>query len=301
MNLFGKKTTDPSELYRPTEGDLTNKQIAISVWLLKHKETFASIGTFALVLWCIVTVGYSSYRWAEYAILGYWQDKRLLAESASLVQPYGDAQSLYSAQPLKISTPSVITSADNTYDLVSTLTNPNIRHIAFVTFAYTLSNTTTPTKTVAILPGQKQIAAELGFTTNVYPNKPALRLLSTKWQRISPHTIFDVPEYTNERLQIETKNVSHIPAGSLSGPTDRVLFTLHNQSAYSFYQVNGYIVIYTGNSMVGIRPLTVDRFLSDEAREFDIRFLSPLGQVENVEFFPLVNIFDPNSFIAPGI
>lgn len=301
MNFFGKKSSDPVAFYQPTDGDLTNKQIAISVWLLKHKETFASMGTFALVLWCILTVGYSSYRWAEYAILGYWQDKRLLAENASLVQSYEDIQSLYSAQPLKISSPSVITSADDTYDFISTISNPNIRHIAFVTFAYTLSNTTTPTKTIAILPGQKQLAAELGFETRIYPNKPALRILSTRWQRISPHTIFDVPTYTDERLQIETKNVSHIPAGSLSGPTDRVLFTLHNQSAYSFYQVNGYIVIYTSSGMSGIRPLTVDRFLSDEAREFDIRFLSPLGQVESIEFFPLVNIFDPNSFMAPGI
>ncbi len=301
MNLFGKKSTDPSELYRPTDGDLSNKQLALSVWLLKHKETFASVGTFALVLWCIITVGYSTYRWTEYAALGYWQDKRLLAESASLIQPYGDAQSLYTAQPLKISTPSVITSADDTYDLVSTITNPNARHIAFVTFAYTLSNTTTLTKTIAILPGQKQIAAELGFRTTVYPNRPALRLLSTKWQRISPHTIFDVPSYTKERLNIETTDVSHIPAGALSGPTDRLLFTLHNKSAYSFYQVNGYITVQTDTETVGIRPLTLDRFLSDEARTFDIRFLSSLGQVENVEFFPLVNIFDPSSFIAPGV
>ncbi len=301
MNLFSKKQNDPSEFYRPTDGDLSNKQLALSVWLLKHKETFASMGTFALVLWCIVTVGYSTYRWAEYAVLGYWQDKRLLAESASLIQPYGDAQSLYSAQPLKISSPSVITSGDDTYDLISTVTNPNMRHIAFVTFAYALSNTTTPAKTIAILPGQKQVATELGLHTGIYPNKPTLRIISTKWQRISPHTIFDVPSYTRERLQIETKDVSHIPAGSLSGPTDRVLFTLHNTGAYSFYQVNGYITIHTGGGMVGIRPLTLDRFLSDEARTFDIRFLSSLGQVENIEFFPLVNIFDPNSFIAPGI
>jgi hypothetical protein len=301
MNLFGKKSTDPSELYRPTDGDLSNNQLALSVWLLKHKESFASMGMFALVLWCVVTVGYSTYRWTEYAVLGYWQDKRLLSESASLVQSYGEAQSLYTAQPLKISAPSVITSADDTYDLVSIITNPNTRHVAFVTFTYALSNTTTPTKTIAILPGQKQVAAELGFDTTVYPNRPALRIISTKWQRISPLDVFDVPTYTKQRLRIETTDVSHTPAGSLSGPTDRLLFTLRNQSAYSFYQVNGYIAVYTGSSIVGIRPLTLDRFLSEEAREFDIRFLSSLGQVDNIEFFPLINIFDPNSFIAPGI
>ncbi len=299
MNFFGKKPTDPSTLYQPTDGDLSNKQLAISVWLLKHKETFVSIGTFSLVLWCIISVGYSTYRWAEYAILGYWQDKKLLAEQASLTQT--NTQTFYSTKPLNISAPTVVVSADDTYDLVSTITNPNTRHIAFVTFTYALSNTTTPTKTIAILPGQKQLAAELGLSTNIYPNKPSFRILSTKWQRISPHTIFDVPSYTKERLHIETTDVSHIPAGGLSGPTDRLLFTLHNKSAYSFYQVNGYIAIYTSNTLTGIRPITIDRFLSDEARTFDIRFLSSLGQVETIEFFPLVNIFDPNSFIAPSI
>lgn len=301
MNLFGKKQPDPSELYRPTDGGLSNNQLALSVWILKHRESFASMGTFALVLWCVVTVGYSTYRWTEYAILGYWQDKQLLTENASLIQSYGDVQSLYSAQPLKISAPSVITSADDTYDFVSIITNPNIRYVAFVTFAYALNNTTTPAKTIAILPGQQQVAAELGFNTTIYPSGPALRIISTKWQRISPHDVFDVPSYTNERLRIEATDVSHIPAGALSGPTDRLLFTLRNQSAYSFYQVNGYIIVYTGSSIVGVRPLTLDRFLSEETREFDIRFLSSLGQVDSIEFFPLVNIFDQSSFIAPSI
>lgn len=299
MNLFGKKTTDPSELYRPTDGDLSNKQLAISVWLLKHKETFASIGTFSLVLWCIITVGYSTYRWAEYAVLGYWQDKRLLAESAALVQPYGDAQSLYSAQPLKVSAPSVITNTNDTYDLVSTITNPNTRHIARITFVYTYSGRTADQHTIAILPGSKQVAAELGITKNGYPTNPSIRIISTAWQRISPHTIFDVPSFMAERLAIETKAVSYTSANSLSAPTDQLQFTLFNNSAYSYYQVNGYVLVYNANGIVGIRPLSIDRFMSLEERAFDLRFLYSLNGVTEIEFLPLVNIFDPNSFIKP--
>lgn len=299
MNLFTKKPTDPSALYRPTDGDLTNKQIAISVWLLKHKEMFISIGTFSLILWSIVTIGYSSYRWAEYAIVGYRQDTRLLAESASLIQPYDNLQSIYSARPLNITSPTIIVSGDSIYDITTFATNPNQRHIAFVTFLYTFSNTTTEEKTIAILPGQKQALAELGIQHNGYPNTPTLRILSTKWQRISPHAIFEVEPYTKERLNIELKDITYNAASSVSTPTDQLQFTLLNNSAYSFYQVNGYIVIYNADGVSGIRPITIDRFTSLEERSFDFRFIYPLNGVQEIEFLPLVNIFDQSTFIKP--
>lgn len=301
MNFFRKDAPHPSAIYNPTDDDdLSNKQLAISMWILRHKQGVFDFGIFLLALWCVISIGYSTYRWMEYAILGYWQDKRLLSESLNLIQPYENIQTVYTAQPLQIYTPEVLTSADNTYDMFSLITNPNTKHIAYVTYTFILSNTTTPEKTIAILPGKKQFATELGYTTSIYPANPTLRIVSTQWQRISPHSVFDVPAYTDEHLNIETLDMLYTPAGVLPGSSDSISFTLHNKSAYSFYQINGYLVARSGGSIIAIRPLSIERFLSDEQRTFDLRFLSPLGNVEDIEFFPLVNIFDPQSYITPG-
>jgi hypothetical protein len=300
MNFFHKDKPHPSTVYNPTDDDLSNKQLAISMWILRYKQRVFDFGIFLLALWCVVSVSYSTYKWMEYAILGYWQDKRLLNESINLVQPYEDMQTSYTAQPLQISTPEVLTSADNTYDIFALITNPNTKHIAYVTYTFIFSNTTTPEKTIAILPGKKQFATELGYPTTIYPYNPTLRIISTRWQRISPHIIFDVSAYTDEHLNIETRDVLHTPAGTTSGSSDSISFTLHNKSAYSFYQINGYLVVRSNGTIIAIRPLSIERFLSDEQRTFDLRFLSPLEDVENIEFFPLINIFDPQAYISPG-
>ena len=73
------KTPDKFSRYVDPTGEFSNRELKLSVFYLKHKLLLQKIGKNVLIVWCVVSVGYSFGYWVYYFSFGYFEDQKIAA------------------------------------------------------------------------------------------------------------------------------------------------------------------------------------------------------------------------------
>ena len=74
-------------------------------------------------------------------------------------------------------------------------------------------------------------------------------------------------------------------------------FTAENDSAYSFWDVGFYALLYKGSQLASINYLDAEKFKSGESRDLQIQFYEGLPTITKTEIIPEVNIFDQDAYM----
>ncbi len=179
--------------------------------------------------------------------------------------------------------------------------NFNERFLATFDYYFIVNNQKTSPQKGFLLPGEENFLAFLGADEVVFSGVPELILENVRWLRISAHDIPDVSSWQKERLDFTTADFQFINRGSVADVTSYAIqFKLTNNSAYGFVNPKFYVALYQGQTLVGILPLEITKFLSGETRDVDLRSFTPNLNVTSMSVFPLVNIYDDSIFLAPG-
>lgn len=290
---------DKASEYRPLEGGMTYKKLWLATWYLKNKFLFQKIGLGILIGWCVFSVGYSGYRWAEYFILGYWEDLDLLEVQVAEVPNYQAIQPRYSAQDIQFDHFQVFDGIGNKYDFVTETTNQNKNWIAEVFYKYVFAGGETEEMKIVLLPGSHVPLVFLGHESENYPVQARLEIIGIDWQKINPHEVSGVENFLSERLMFGVSPFQFTRASSSDLPVNRLEFTLTNDSAYSYWQVLFYVVLINGGQTEGVIQLDVDEFKSGEELEVDLRLVNTSLQVNDIQVIPVVNIFDKEVYMEP--
>lgn len=287
-----EKNTEAYTKYVSPTGELPTRELKFGAWYIRHKFLFQKIGLSMLIAWCVATVGFSLWYWGAYAIFGSAEDKKLLEQSRAQFENYEALQARYAARDITVAAPQVFRTTPGKYDFTAMVSNPNSNHVVFLAYHFAFAGGRTVTETTILLPGDRRPVAIFGHDAAQFPGQARLVIEEKRFRRVNPHAIADVEGFAAERLRFTVSNVSV--------SEDQVAFDVKNDSAYSYWQAVFYVQLLAGDTMTGLLYLPIDQFRAGETRSLGIRLFTESKGATNIRLSPVMNVFDPVLFMAPG-
>jgi len=300
--IFSKtKKDDKASRYVDPTGEFTSKELKLATWYIKNKFLLQKIGTGFLIAWCVLTIGYSLFAWGNYLIFGYFDDEEMLMRQTLELSDYASLHSLYGARDLVLGSAMIYQSSIDKFDFATMVKNSNERWVAQISYKYIYSGGETEKIKTILLPQTERPVVAFGQKVDGYPTNARLVIENVEWRSVDAHAVANVGEHIDQRLQFYADNFVFTRAGGAMGlPSNRIEFDLYNDSAYSYWEPQFYIELLDDAYPVGILFLTVDQFISGEARAIDLRTLAENLTVDDVRIIPVINVFDSGEYIEPG-
>jgi hypothetical protein len=297
--MFTKpKTPDKFSRYTDPTGEFSNRELKLGVWYLKHKLSLQKIGKNILIVWCVVTVGYSFGYWLYYFSYGYFQDEKMARNIVLETPNYVYIQSLFKAKDLQIGRIGVYNSVSDLFDFVAQTKNSNPRHLARVTYKFVYNGGETASAQTVLLPNSERPIVYFGLKSDMYPSVPQLVIEKVEWKRINQRDLPDISAFIADRLGFTFENFTFIEANRITGLMNHIIkFDLFNDTVFNYWESKFYVELIDNFQTIGVVYLVVPKFRAGEARQIDLRSLTDRLNVTDVKVWPAVNIFDPAEFM----
>lgn len=298
--MFSKQPSSKPTIDRyvdPT-GELTNKKLKFGEWYVRNRLLLRKIFVAFLTVWCVGFGGFSLYGWGKWVTVDIWQDNRMLAELTQQQIPWAYWRDVRAPQPLAIAPVQVVPSGPSKTDFVAVVENANRHWTAAVTYHFVYGAAETEPMTTFVYPGQRRVLLSLG---NTGEEGPQLIVDKTEWTRFNAHKIANAAAYLAERLNFSVRDLVFTPVSAETGaPTHTLLFSIVNNSAYSFWNAKFTVLYLDGDRVVGVKQIEVPEFRAGEVRSQEIKSLAPQLNVTQVELIAEVDPFSDSTFMAPG-
>lgn len=293
MSLLQKKQSSTAKQYKPVGDELSYGQLRLAKWYVRNKVRLGNIGRALLLVFCIGTVGYSTAGWIWYAAVGYQQDALMLRASVAQFQDYRAMQPLFEPeQPIVGSTTVLRTVADDRQDIVTEIRNPNTDWRLTVRYRYTGNDTVYEQE---VLPTKRTLLAALGAP--ITGITPRLEVVDVQWNRISPHRVPDTQSFLRARGTFLLENIA-IRTGQVSVELpSSVTFTVTNDTAYGYWEAPFFVVFYSGDTIVAVRPLTLERFTPGSVVPVQYNFTGENIRISDVELISTLDVFDTEEYL----
>lgn len=265
--------------------DLT---LSIGYWVVNHKAT---LKRWWAILFLLIMVLAGFWVLASMTVF-FAQEGRItsrMVTSAQMIAALAPSR-IGSPVAVRVGTAQLIARSADRGDLVSTVHNPNSEWGATdVRYHFTVGSTTTPATTVAVNPGQTRTVS-VNNTAVTPGTQPRLVIDSVRWGRGSADaldTLFAVEEvaWTPTRVTI---------AGS-AVETVTVRATMRNTSVYNYFQVDVPVVVRSGETVVAVDELRLDRWASRETKTITLSWPYRVTGVTAVEVQPTVDQLDSSN------
>jgi len=179
-------------------------------------------------------------------------------------------------------------------DMIAPIENPNERWIASVTYHFEDGENITPEETAAVLPGAATYLGVLGYIASTTVSAPELVISATEWKTASARRVPDPALYMEQRLDFNVGEPVIVKPGT--GKEDvkgyQIAFDITNATAYSYWSVPLWILLYHNSTQVGIEQAVLEPFLAGETKKVDVRSLLTNRSINKVEVIPRLNVFD---------
>jgi len=289
--------------------DLTEKELKFGYWFITHKLLLRKILIIFLIVLSVGLFTYAIYGLVlELVVYGQSFDLALKSLPQNLVNLSG-YRAKAQAKNLQISSITVIAGAGERYDMVAKVKNPNPQwtvesfEYQFITGIDEIDLTNDKSapnpervKKTFILPGEEKYLVDLAIKSKKRISQVRLDITNIRWRRIP-----DFASIQREKYRFEISEVNFIPASSaeISGklPISQVTFKVANKSAYSFWNVGFYIILFKGSAISGANYITIDQFLSGETRPVSVNWFETLPNITQVQVVPEVNILDKSVYM----
>lgn len=229
--------------------------------------------------------------------------------------------------------PRVFSLGDNQYDILSIVENPNEQWVAQVDYRFDVGGAQTETERVVIGPGAEMPLAVIGAEFESGAGTARLEITRIKWLRPDLLTIDStvagqsLVEFYEERSNFIVTNGRHgrgvaLPSAATeeteaesedseepqdsttavlptSGTSIQTVATITNQTPYSYWDADFYVVIERAGVPVGVNRLTMKGFESGESRDVLVRWFSEAPTTGDPVFYPIVNVFDKDVYLLP--
>lgn len=293
-----KKTHADSGRYEDVSGDFSSSQFKRSVWFAKHKVALYKMTVFVLIVASIGFWVYGLIGIGDYIVNGIKQDALLQRNLASFPDYSGLAER-YGAKPLQVDGLYSYANGSKAYNLTAQVTNLNNNFIVHFDYHFVVGTESTPSQHGFILAGQSVPLTYFGYNNSL--NGFNLVFENVVWKRVSLHTIKNAIDWQNERLNFV---ISDFAFSSAAGGTDvssnRLTFKLQNNSSYNYKHADFIVGLMQSGSLASVMLLSLDNFQSLETRDIDLRNYDSSLLANDVVVYPMIDIYDPSVYLAPG-
>ena len=298
------KTKPPSQhpnfkAYVDPTGELSSSQLRYGLWLGRHQVLLYRLVLFLLVIGGIVTWGFSLWSWGNYIIFGIPRDAQLAFDLSHFTN-YTLFHERLQPAPLQIVSVELLPGGVNTFDAVAEVINPNQRWLANFSYHFVINGVATVAQDGFLLPGQSSVLVSFG-SDGGGGSAPTIEITNIHWLKISNHTVADTVAWQADRLNFVVSNFVFGRAGeNFDSPTaQRIQFKFSNRSAFGYAAPHFAVGLYANQSLVGVIPLALDKFVSLETKDIDLRSFVPALTADSAQVFPFINVYDPAVYVAP--
>lgn len=284
--------------YEDPTGEFTGGRLGFSLWWAKNTVLFYRLALIALIAVGAAFWLFSIVNWTIYGLDLLNQSNQEKAGAGGI--NYSVINQNLNAAALQIVSTDLFPEGADKVEAVSVVVNPNEHFVATFDYYFTVNGTTTPPTKATILANSKTLVVAFGLTDTGGMSGATLQIKNLAWRRISNHDVPDPKSYQDGRLNFTIASSTFESSGSAAGlSTNRLAFILKNESAYGYKQPQFYVGLYNQDVMVGVMPLQTDDFHSAEAKDIELRNFTPNLQVQNIEIFPLIDVYDSEVYLPP--
>ena len=281
------------------DGRFTPGELRLATWWVQNRLRLRRLGygvliAIAALLWLYVIWGL-----LDAYVISYPRESRYTRQVA-LNQQLLTALATDTPQNVSLTDVSVFQATGGRYDLAVDVTNPNPQWWAEFTYSFDLSGEQTPQREGYVLPGSSETLTELGYTPKSKGGTSAtLVVQNVRWHRIDPSVVgASYTDFAAKRFNLSFENVSYDTNITLgTQPLGQSTFTLVNDSAYGFWNVDLIIRLYRGSTVVAISKLGITDVQPGEHRTINKVWTSILPGITKTEIIPQVDLLDPSVYL----
>ncbi len=278
----------------------SEKELRWSYWWINHREQIRKTAIAVFVVIDVLLFGYGAWRFIDYLALSGVKEE--LAIRAMTGNTYGRLGGIPEIQEIKIDAPTIFSTPSGSYDVIVPVTNPNASYWIELTYQFVYGENETPARKSFVLPGQSKLIAELGIKSQTQPGGIRLNILRRSFHRINRHQIADYDSWLASHTALTAVDRVFVPPNpAATVPTAQTNFTLVNQTAYSYYDVNVIVLAYRGDVLAGVNGIKLSSLSAGESRPIQLFWYQNLQGVTRFDVQTEVNIFDPNAYQKPGL
>ncbi len=273
----------------------------LSLWWVEHRSLLRKLGLGFFL--CVDSILLLFVLWAflDSFAISYGDDQREVAKLAVYGQADLRAYTIANrAQDIILDSVRVFPLGGGRYDFYTTLSNPN--EDWWVEFEYHFvhgAGGSEPMKGF-LLPGQSKPIVALAVVSESPISSAGFELTNVMWHRLDHHEIADYPTWQKDRLALEILNPTFAEETGFEGDQfGRTTFTVQNNTAFSYFDPEFYVLLKRGAAVVGVNRATVASLGAGEEVELTLNWFGTLPAVSAVEVIPDVHLFDPSVYQRP--
>lgn len=292
--LFSMPHQNPS----PDLTQFTEKQLKLAYWYVGHKLFLRKLLIVFLLVLCLIFWGYGIYGLIDYFLIDQVRFSQMLKEMSYELVDYSAFKLKNQPKNFAILSSNVLPSGKDKYDFVAKILNPNLNWWAEFEYKFIFDGKETVPRKGFILPDEEKFLLELAVESKIKLRQVSFEFQDIKWHRLDRHQISDYASWSGERLNFEITEVKFSPSVIKDRiPISKVTFTAANRTAYNFWNVGFYILLYRGTSISGVNYITLEQFLSGEKRAVEVSWFEVVPTVTRVQVLPEINIFDAGVYM----
>ena len=179
-------------------------------------------------------------------------------------------------------------------DAIALLENQNSDWIMIVSSGFSTSEGFKAAQDIIIPPQSKRVTGVFGL--GAADAGAQFQVTGVKYERVSMRDVGDLAKYTSERMQFLFGEEQYFSSGGDQN-FDRLQVVLTNNSSFNFYEVGVQVVMYSDSQILGFEQISLSNVISGQTRILDIHSLPRGITPTRIEFIPVVNIFDAQTFL----
>lgn len=278
-------------------GGITDSELRRSEWWVEHRDQVrkTAIGVFVAI--DAILLGFGLWGFADWLALGGLKEEQAIRQMTGA--RYGSFAGV-GLQEVQVGAPFVLPGGTGKIDILAPIENRNERFWAEVAYHFVIGGVAQPTLETFVLPGQVKYLTHLGAPSDG-GGSVELAIERRLWHRAGTFGASTLQDLYDTRLDIRAENPIYVPSDPLATtPVSSAKFTLANRTAFGYYDIDLLVLLYRGDSVVGVNKLRVDRLAAGERREVELFWYQTLPQVSRVEVVPDINVYDESVYRSVG-
>jgi len=287
--------------YQDPEG-LTLQKMALGLWFVQNRKHFIFIFSVILAIIAIVTWGRFFYVYGSYVISGMKYDDELSREIVTHTIADHEFFEARAPKDLKFGNLKIVKGANDKYDFLIEVINPNDKYWVEIESHIVAAGVEFGHSSNFVLPSESKFFLVTGQEMERFTTGIEFVTDRVGWHRVNRHIYPDWVEFSESHLNINVKNPEFVSAEKTviteKIPLNTLDFTVSNNTAYNYWEVDLNIVIYgINNKILILDKYILNNFMSSEERTINITIPGDYPTIGDIQIFPEVNIAQDDIYI----
>lgn len=275
--------------------ELSESELKWGYWFVAHREQLIRLGIASLILFSVLTYGYSIYKTLRFYLFEYDAYQQVIANVGTDYLNIAGIHDSNAIADIQIVSRQILPSSGGKIDILARISNPNKKWaLTSFTYRFAVGATVFEPQKAFLLPGQERYLLQLNVQ-GPSSGTPQVFIENQQWQRVVQYETWG-PQRLN--FTIADRQFTPSRQGELSEqlPLSEASAQLSNSTAYNYNEVQVQFALYSGNRVVGVNMVPLPDFASGTTRTASVRWSQVLPPVSQVEIIPLVNILDQKAY-----